>query len=411
MPLEVRPITEAELPVMLEVDRRGFGATHAAPERADSWVKAELSRTQCAFEAGAMIGCTRAYSFELTMPGGALVPVAAVSAVAVQPSHRRRGVLSSMIAALHDDALSTRRGRGGAHGIGRRDLRTVRIRARHLATGCHDRPLARRVRAPGRRLRLCAHGRAGEADVVFQQVYEEARRARAGMVSRPEFWWPEVFWFLEESRHALFQAVHEDERGHPDGFVAYEIKGERARRRRRPPPRRARPAGDDLGRARRAVGVPVRRRSRDVHLALSHLPPDEPLRFLLADGRALRTDFLIDSVWVLPLDAAALVGVAHVFGGGQARDRSRGSRRIARADRARRWTRRRAVHRAAGRSPRSLVLAGDVGRRVARRYVVGDVGGGRRGQRTHPRCPRPGRRDVRHRARARNDELVLSGGF
>ena len=39
-----------------------------------------------------------------------------------------------------------------------------------------------------------------------------------------------------------------------------------------------------------------------------HLPVDEPLRFLLADSRKLRTDFLIDSVWVLPLDAAAFLG-------------------------------------------------------------------------------------------------------
>src|SRR4051794_34471676 len=101
MPLEVRPITEAELPAMLEVDRRGFGAPLRTADRSDSWVTAELDRTMCAWDAGAMVGCTRAYSFELTLPGGALAPVAAVSAVAVQPTHRRRGVLTSMMGALH----------------------------------------------------------------------------------------------------------------------------------------------------------------------------------------------------------------------------------------------------------------------------------------------------------------------
>ena len=46
------------------------------------------------------------------MPGGACVPVAGVSSVAVQPTHRRRGVLTAMIGAVHDDAAGARRGRG-----------------------------------------------------------------------------------------------------------------------------------------------------------------------------------------------------------------------------------------------------------------------------------------------------------
>src|SRR6476469_3009358 len=104
MPIEVRAITEDELRAMLEVDLRGFGGRPRPPERADSWVRAELDRTRCAFDGTEMVGCTRAYTFELTMPGGALVPISAVSSVAVQPTHRRRGVLTAMIDALHDDA-------------------------------------------------------------------------------------------------------------------------------------------------------------------------------------------------------------------------------------------------------------------------------------------------------------------
>src|SRR5215813_1633586 len=104
--LEVRSIAPSELSTMLEVDRRGFSAPPRSKERADSWVRGELERTRCAFDAGTLVGCSRAYSFEMTMPGGASVPVAGVSAVAVQPTHRRRGVLTSMIASLHDDARS-----------------------------------------------------------------------------------------------------------------------------------------------------------------------------------------------------------------------------------------------------------------------------------------------------------------
>jgi hypothetical protein len=48
--LEVRAIAEDELPTMLEVDRRGFGGVPRTSDRADTWVRAELERTRCAFD-------------------------------------------------------------------------------------------------------------------------------------------------------------------------------------------------------------------------------------------------------------------------------------------------------------------------------------------------------------------------
>jgi predicted acetyltransferase len=253
-----------------------------------------------------MLGCTRAYSFELTMPGGALVPVSAVSAVAVQPTHRRRGVLTAMIGALHDDA----RARG--------EIAAVLTASEHKiygrfgygpATwrlGCTvdraDARFARPVHDAGR-MRMVARG---EADVIYQRVYDEYRRTCAGAVSRPEFWWPEVFWITEPG-HALFDVVHEDEHGRADGYVSYEIKGE----------------WHDGFADRQLLVWDLQALSSTTRAALweyvlgvdlilsvkaTNLPPDEPLRFLLADARALRTDYLIDAVWVLPLDAAALLG-------------------------------------------------------------------------------------------------------
>ena len=305
MSVEVRAITEDELPAMLEVDLRGFGARPRTPERPDSWIRAELDRTRCAFENGEMLGCTRAYSFELTMPGGALVPTAAVSSVAVQPTYRRRGVLTTMIEALHDDA----RERGeiaaaltasetkiyGRFGYGPATWRlgcTVdRVNGR----------FARPVADPGR-LRMVARG---EADVIYQRVYDECRRQSAGAVSRPEFWWPEVFWITEPG-HALFDVVHEDEHGRYDGYVSYEIKGEWhggvADRQLVVWDLQATNANTRAALWEFLFGVDL-----IVSVSATNLPPDEPLRFLLADIRAMRTDYLIDSVWVLPIDAAALV--------------------------------------------------------------------------------------------------------
>jgi len=305
MPLEVRPITDDELPAMLEVDRRGFGMPPRPPDRADSWVRAELDRTQCAFDRGVLVGCSRAYTFELTMPGGVCVPVAGVSSVAVQPTHRRRGVLTSMIAAVHADArardevaavltasessIYKRFGYGAAtwrlgcsipHGYAR------------LAQPCDD---------PGR-VRLVHRG---EADVLYRGVYEQVRVARAGMVSRPDHWWPEVFWVTEAGR-AFFDAVHEDADGRADGYVSYEIKGEwyggfAEREMFVWDFQAANPM------ARAALWAFVFGVDLVGKITATCLPPDEPLRFMLTDPRQLRTDFLNDSLWLLPLDLPSLL--------------------------------------------------------------------------------------------------------
>ena len=53
-------------------------------------------RMHAALEDGAIVGGAGAYPFELSVPGGSL-PCAGVTAVGVQPTHRRRGVLRSMM--------------------------------------------------------------------------------------------------------------------------------------------------------------------------------------------------------------------------------------------------------------------------------------------------------------------------
>jgi predicted acetyltransferase len=124
-------------------------------------------------------------------------------------------------------------------------------------------------------------------------------------VSRPDFWWPEVFWITEPG-HALFDVVHEDEHGRPDGYVSYEVKGEwhggLADRQVQVWDLQATSAKTRAALWEYLFGVDL-----IVSITATNLPVDEPLRFLLADVRAMRTDYLIDSVWVLPLDAAALL--------------------------------------------------------------------------------------------------------
>ncbi len=112
---------------------------------------------------------------------------------------------------------------------------------------------------------------------------------------------------MTEGGRAFFDAVHEDADGRTDGYVAYEIKGEWSG-----------------GMSERDMVVwdfqatnPVARSALwgfvfgvdlVVKIMATNLPPDEPLRLMLADSRQLRTDFFNDSLWLLPLDSAALLG-------------------------------------------------------------------------------------------------------
>jgi predicted acetyltransferase len=71
-------------------------------ERYNRAAEADPSRDLAAFDDGAMVGTTTAYSFRLTIPGGEL-PAAGVTAVGVLPSHRRRGILTAMMRRQLDD--------------------------------------------------------------------------------------------------------------------------------------------------------------------------------------------------------------------------------------------------------------------------------------------------------------------
>ncbi len=55
------------------------------------------------FEGDEIVATGRNYSLDLTLPGGAIVPTAAVSWIAVRPTHRRRGILRQMMTYLAEE--------------------------------------------------------------------------------------------------------------------------------------------------------------------------------------------------------------------------------------------------------------------------------------------------------------------
>ncbi|MCB5164356.1 GNAT family N-acetyltransferase [Streptomyces bambusae] len=63
----------------------------------------EIDRSLAVWDGDDCVGSASAFSFRMAVPGGAVVPAAGVTMVGVAPTHRRRGVLTSMMRRQLDD--------------------------------------------------------------------------------------------------------------------------------------------------------------------------------------------------------------------------------------------------------------------------------------------------------------------
>ena len=102
MPIEVRTIRADELSAYVDTFTTAFlerpDPVKVAAELEPIW---DLQRVWAAFDGDRLCGTFRSWATELTVPGGAQLPAAAVAAVTVLPTHRRRGILRAMTAAEH----------------------------------------------------------------------------------------------------------------------------------------------------------------------------------------------------------------------------------------------------------------------------------------------------------------------
>jgi predicted acetyltransferase len=302
VPIEIRPIEAGEIDALLVADQRGFGGVPMRPESSRSWALGELDRTRVAFEDGSIVGVSRTYTFELTMPGGSLLPAAAVSWVSVLPTHRRRGILTRMMAAMHDDA----RDRGepaamltasessiyGRYGYG--------VAAWSLALSADRAHIRFSPRADdGGRMRLVDQA---EAKLALPELYDRARLLRAGMVTRPSFWWEQVYWdFFVARTKACFFAIHTDQSGNDDGYVVYGISSDgppgSAKRELTIIDMQAETSATWIELWRYVFGVDLIDRVNAINA-----PVDDPLRHVVVDSRRVEVTGVHDHLWLAPLD-------------------------------------------------------------------------------------------------------------
>src|SRR3954469_21465771 len=109
-PIDVRPITEAELPEWLRAVRTGFlrGPAVSESELDARRGQFEPNRFIGAFDGDRCVATFRSFAQEVTAVGGTLVTADAISAVTVTATHRRRGLLTRMMS--RDLAAAKERG-------------------------------------------------------------------------------------------------------------------------------------------------------------------------------------------------------------------------------------------------------------------------------------------------------------
>jgi predicted acetyltransferase len=95
-PYPLRPVTEDEFETWARMVGDTYGSDLSDEQLAHGRAATELARTIAAFDGPAPVGGTAAHARVLTVPG-ALLPVAGVTWVGVTPTHRRRGILTSMM--------------------------------------------------------------------------------------------------------------------------------------------------------------------------------------------------------------------------------------------------------------------------------------------------------------------------
>jgi predicted acetyltransferase len=298
--LELRPIDRTEFPAFYRVLSEVFLEDPNDEDRESLGSVFEPERSLAAFDDGQIVATAGIYTRDMTLPGGPR-PVAGVTVVSVQPTHRRRGLLTAMmrrqLTGLHEEqrepvaALwASEGGIYGRFGYG--------VAARQLAW-----------MGPKQKLRVRPDVPLGTGRVVLAQpekarpheeaVYEALRPTSVGFLDRRGPWGDRMAADPERSRRgasARRHALYTEQDGSVTGFATY----------------RTRQAGEP-GRNESAVDVgdvfattPAAYAALWAYLAgidlaprltLYRAPLDDPLQHILADVRVLDMS-MYDSLWV-----------------------------------------------------------------------------------------------------------------
>ncbi|OAR25834.1 hypothetical protein A8W25_09880 [Streptomyces sp. ERV7] len=103
MTVEVRALDPSDFDEWYGAVERVFGGVPEEPELEEFWrTVIDPARCLAAYEGPTVVGTTQTFALPVEVPGGGFVPTGAISAVGVAATHRRRGILRSMMRAQLD---------------------------------------------------------------------------------------------------------------------------------------------------------------------------------------------------------------------------------------------------------------------------------------------------------------------
>lgn len=305
MTVELRAITAEEFPAFHRAEGAVFGMVPTSGTDLEQEASVvEYDRTIAGFDEGHIVSTAAAYSFDMTVPGGATVPVAGVTAVGVAPTHRRQGILRQMMERQLDDVVrrgepmailnASEAGIYGRFGYGLASF----LQAWEIDT---IRAVYREPVRNDLRLRMVPKHEA--ADVVAP-IYDNWRITRPGAVTQSKEWWACVFGDHEAWRGGgkVFVVVCEPTTEHAGGYAIYKIVHTAG-------PGRWTLELRELASADPEVEKRLWRFILDVDLVSTvkaeARPMDDLLRWRLVDPRQVHTTGVQDYLWVRLLDVEA----------------------------------------------------------------------------------------------------------
>jgi len=310
VPLTIRTVRPEELPAWFEAFGSSFYMWLFDPH-AQAAIRREHfdpDRIVGAFDGSAIVGTFRSFASQLTLPGGARMPVNAVSGVSVRPTHRRRGTLTRLVA---DDV---------ERAVARGEVASVLISAEWPIYGRFGYGPATwqshwTLRPRVARLEVEPVGSIEFVDALtarklIPELYDRYAAGQPGELSRPDYRWDEALGLVEISGRPRWRgsiAVHRSESGELDGYARYhgedvweDMVADNVL------------VLDELHALTDAAEIDLWRFLAEMDLTATIRADTrrerEPMRWYLADGRGTRGVGPVDFLWLRPLDVVRLLG-------------------------------------------------------------------------------------------------------
>jgi predicted acetyltransferase len=300
----IRPVTGAEWPDFARVAEEAFNLTTPPPLLERYRAVTEFDRTLGVFDRGEIVGSAGVVSFTMTLPGGP-APVAGVTAVAVLPSHRRRGILSALMRRQLDDLheggeavaalYASEAGIYGRFGYGRAsDTMFFRIPTRgsqFVPDAPVDEALRLRVATPA------------EVRKEVERVYDAAMAQRPGHYARTAARWDAILGDEDFDRGGagrLRCLLAEDDAG-TRGYALFRVKNSWTDHDVSESELRLQEINGIDPAAYALVWRGVLDRDLVAWVKVGSRPVDDPLIHLLAEPRVLTAGWL-DDLWVRLVD-------------------------------------------------------------------------------------------------------------